>query len=96
MTGCTLIGFFRENCGAAVTLTLDWPQQELWRISAMVAAEMGAGIIDLTPHVCPDGDCRTDRDGRWDYRDGIHLSARRSTELADVYREALEASSSTD
>ena len=91
MSSCTLIGFFRDACGDAFTITPDWPQQTLWRATAEVAAVTGAGLVDLTPHVCPGGECRTDRDGRWDYRDGVHLSARRSAELADVYLAALRA-----
>ena len=89
MTSCTLVGFFRGSCGDAFTITPDWPQQPLWQAATQVAEETGTTLIDLTSHVCPDAECRTDRDGRWDYRDGVHLSARRSSELVDVYLEAI-------
>ena len=85
LESCTLVGFFRATCGDAFTITSDWPQWTVWRAAAAVADETNTALIDLTEHVCPGGECRTDRDGRWDYRDGIHLSARRSGELAEVY-----------
>ncbi len=96
LTSCTLVGFFRDRCGDEFVLTPAWPQQPLWDATVAVARETGAGLVDLTAHVCPDGTCRTDRDGSWDYRDGIHLSARRSLELAPVYRDALEAGTPRD
>ena len=93
MTSCTLVGFFRGACGDAFTITPDWPQQTFWRAAVDVADTTGAVLVDLVPHVCPDGECRTDRDGRWDYRDGIHLSARRSSELVGVYLDGIVRSS---
>ena len=90
LSSCTLVGFFRDACGERFVITPTWPQRPLWDASAEVAAEFGGGLVDLAPHLCPNDVCRTDRDGSWNYRDGIHLSARRSLTLAPVYREALE------
>jgi peptidoglycan/LPS O-acetylase OafA/YrhL len=92
LSSCTSVAFFRGACGDEFTITPGWPQQPLWRATAAVADETGAGLLDLTEDLCPSGRCRTDRNGRWDYRDGTHLSVRRSTELVDLYVEVLSGS----
>lgn len=91
MSSCTSLSFFRGSCGDAFVITPDWPQVALWRATADVANGTGAGLIDLTEEICPGGTCRTDRGGFWDYRDGTHLTVRRSTELVDLYLEELRA-----
>ena len=95
MSSCTSVAFFSSSCGDAFVIAPDWPQVPLWDATAAVARETGAGLVDLTEEICPAGVCRTDRDGQWDYRDGTHLTVRRSTELVDVYLEALRESSDT-
>lgn len=89
MSSCSSLSFFRGACGETFNITPEWPQQPLWLATAAVAAETGAVLIDLTDHICPDGECRTDRGNRWDYRDGTHLSVRRSADLYAVYMHAL-------
>lgn len=89
LTTCTTQRFIRGTCGRSFTLAPDWPQQSLWDATAEVAASTGAVFVDLVPAICPDGECRTDRDGVWDYRDGIHLSARKAFELTDLFVDAL-------
>jgi peptidoglycan/LPS O-acetylase OafA/YrhL len=89
LSNCTSLAFVRGACGQSFAITAEWPQSPLWRATAMVAVETGAGLVDLTEHVCPGGVCRTDRAGTWDYRDGTHLSVRRSVALVDVYADAV-------
>jgi len=88
-TNCTTLRFIRGTCGRSFTLAPDWPQRPLWDAAAAVAASTGAAFVDLLPSICPEGECRTDRDGVWDYRDGIHLSARKSSELSGMFVDAL-------
>lgn len=89
LTSCTTLRFIRGTCGRSFTLVPDWPQRPLWDATAAVAASTGAVFVDLVPSVCPGGECRTERDGVWDYRDGIHLSVRKSSELSGLFVDAL-------
>jgi len=89
LTTCTMTQFVRSECGRTFQLGPEWPQQQLWRSAAVLALEHDGIVIDLTGRICPGGLCRTDIDGEWLYRDGIHLSARAAAGLSDEVLEAL-------
>ena len=89
LTTCTMMQFVRSKCGRTFQIGPEWPQQQLWRSAAALALEHDAIVIDLTGRICPEGLCRTDIDGAWLYRDGIHLSARAAAGLDDAFVEAL-------
>jgi hypothetical protein len=89
LTSCTLRQFSRSECGRTFLLGPDWPQQQLWHATSRLALVHGAEVIDLSERLCPEGLCRTDVDGEWLYRDGIHLSTRAATGLSDVFVAAL-------
>lgn len=86
---CNLVAFLRDDCGRAATIGPAWPQQPVWAATREVAAGTGAGLVDATRRICPDGVCRTDVDGRWHYRDGWHPSAGKASQLVDLYVDAL-------
>ena len=89
LSNCTLVAFLRGGCGSAFVLDEHWPQQPIWRMTVELARSQGLPLVDATARICEDGVCRTDRDGRWLYRDGLHLSAQMAAELADLFRDAL-------
>ena len=89
LTDCSLAAFLRGGCGAAFELAETWPQQHIWRTTAAVARSNALPLVDATDRICLDGVCRTDRDGRWIYRDGLHLSAQKAAELVDLFTDAL-------
>lgn len=46
-------------------------------------------FVDMGPHVCPDGLCRAELDGRVTYRDNQHLSGSFAESLAPEMARAL-------
>ena len=48
-------------------------------------------FVDMGPHVCPDGVCRAELDGRVTYRDNQHLSGSFAESLAPAMGQALRA-----
>lgn len=89
LTDCSLAAFLRDDCGDTFVLDDDWPQQPVWRTTADIARSHALPLVDATDRICSDGICSTDREGRWLYRDGLHLSAQKAAGLVDLFVDAL-------
>lgn len=81
-----------ERCSRDVTRGEYIKEQGIDRESAEASARAVDGnFLDLTEELCPADRCGAYRDGRWWYRDGLHLSTHGSEQLAGAFVRVLES-----
>lgn len=85
------------GCGAVVSESdaLEYAQRSRIAEARAVESVSEATILDLWSELCQHGECRTDRDGRWWFRNWNHLSAFGSQALAGPFGRGMAAALTT-
>jgi hypothetical protein len=84
-----------SNCGATRReADVDADQSGIDRALTGIAEMTGSTTLDLRPHYCSDGVCRTNAGNRWMFRDGYHITVAESEALTptfvDLFRQATQ------
>jgi peptidoglycan/LPS O-acetylase OafA/YrhL len=80
-----------ESCGVSRSTA----EMRRWRAPALAAerhavAGSSARTIDVFKKLCPAARCATQQHGRWEWRDGSHITVRASQQLASAFSAAAE------
>jgi len=87
---CTVWSLISGSCSVDMPRTFSDAAQETMRTAfSMAARDSGVTLLDLRGDLCPQGTCRTQRDGRTLYLDGGHISVEESLSLAPRFITAL-------
>ncbi len=80
------------SCGEAVPLDQLMLQQAAVSQTESTAAKVaGVPTLDLSSRLCPQGQCRTNLDNSWHYRDDLHITVDESVRLAPAFIDYLKA-----
>ena len=93
--GLAIIVLSTDRCGLTVPLAdEDDRQADALAIEAAAAEHVaGAQYVNLRTDVCPDGACRAVRDGRWVYRNSLHITVGESRRLTPALSAIFRPSS---
>lgn len=79
-----------RGCGTEFPLSvLDARDAQWLRAQHEAVDRTRARLLPVRAEVCPGGTCATWREGRWVYRDGVHLTAVRSGQLSSYAAQQL-------
>ncbi|MFF5322626.1 SGNH hydrolase domain-containing protein [Janibacter hoylei] len=94
---CANVNWFQgdpQACNREVPRSEYLSAQAQDRAAAQQAAKVVDGTyLDLQDSLCANGMCSAFRDGRWWYRDGLHISTYGSEQLVEPFTEALDKAS---
>lgn len=75
-----------RNCGAARReAEVDADQSDVDQALTTIAEMTDSTTLDLRPHYCSQGVCRTNAGNRWMFRDGYHITVAESEALTPTF-----------
>ena len=79
------------GCGSVISErdALEYARPSMQAEERAVESVPGTSTLDLWPELCPQGMCRTNRDGRWWFRNWNHLSAYGAEALTRPFSRSL-------
>lgn len=78
--------FNAQNCGTTRPEgSVDAEQSVFDQDLHAMAEATGSIAVDLDPHYCSEGVCRTNMGNRWMFRDGYHITVAESEALASTF-----------
>lgn len=89
---CPLLTVTRDpsSCNARVSLDAEGKRQApALQAERAASEESGARILSVRNFLCPEGECSALDNGRWVYRDGLHISTSTSRRMAPLFETAL-------
>lgn len=89
--GCAVLDMLGDGCSRTMSMVdVIRRQGAAADVVAAVALATGAGVLDLSSELCPDGTCSSvTRDGLFRYRDGTHITVSQSVALTATFKEAI-------